>query len=73
MLDLHAHIINPALFYDLVCIMYKLGSIPAFCKESNMVLLYKKAEPTRLENYRPIALAHTLSKLIKHHQAHVEG
>ena len=96
-LDLQAHIMNPALFHDLVrhlahgkapgpdgipneiikylpeqlmtCIhllfslMYKSGCIPAFCKDSNMVLLYKKAEPTRLENYRPITLAHTLYKL----------
>ena len=43
--------------------MYKSGSIPAFCKDSNTVLLYKKGEPTRLENHTPITLAHTLSKL----------
>ena len=82
-LDLQAHIMNPALFHDLLrhlahgkapgpdgipieiikylpeqlltCIhllfslMYKSGSIPAFCKDSKMVLLYKKAEPTRIE------------------------
>ena len=47
----------------LFILMYKSGSIPAFCKDSNMVLLYKKAEPTRLESYRPITLAHILSKL----------
>ena len=47
----------------LFLLMYRSGTVPAFCKDSKMILLFKKADPLKLENYRPIALANTLSKL----------
>ena len=40
-----------------------LATAPANFKESNTILLFKKGDPLRLENYRPICLANTIAKL----------
>ena len=47
----------------LFLLMYRSGTVPAFCKDSKMILLFKKADPLKIENYGPITLANTLSKL----------
>ena len=47
----------------LFMLMYKSGTVPAFCKDSKMSLLFNKPDPLKLQNYRPINLANTLSKL----------
>ena len=39
------------------------GSTPASSKKSRTVLLYKKEDPLDIKNYRPTALADTLTKL----------
>ena len=39
------------------------GSIPASSKRSQTVLFYRKADPLDIKDYRPIALADTLTKL----------
>jgi len=39
------------------------GITPPSCLKSHTILLYKKANPTRLDNYRPMTLANVLYKL----------
>ena len=39
------------------------GTTPASSIMSRTVLLYKKEDPLDIKNYRPIALADTLTKL----------
>ena len=43
--------------------MYMTAMAPDDFKESKTILLYKKGDPLSLENYRPICLAKTISKL----------
>ena len=49
--------------HNLFVLRYMTGSTPASSKQSRMVLLYKKEDPLDIKNYRPIALADTLTKL----------
>ena len=42
---------------------YKQQEIPTSWKHSKTILLHKKDDPTKLNNYRPIALANTIYKL----------
>ena len=49
--------------HDLFVLRYMTGSTPASSKQSRTVLLYKKEDPLNIKNYRPIALASTLTKL----------
>jgi hypothetical protein len=57
----------PSVFHDLLFLFYihcyKQQQIPQSWKTSLTILLYKKADPTRLTNHRPIALANTIYKL----------
>jgi hypothetical protein len=57
----------PQQFHDLLFLVfqqcYKQQKIPTSWKTSLTILLYKKADPTLLTNYRPIALANTIYKL----------
>ena len=39
------------------------GITPPTWLHSHTILLYKKGDPTRLDNYRPITLANALYKL----------
>ncbi len=39
------------------------GITPPKWLQSHTILLYKKGDPTRLDNYRPITLANALYKL----------
>jgi len=39
------------------------GSTPSFWLKSHTILLYKKEDPTRPDNYRSITLANALYKL----------
>ena len=48
--------------HSLCILRYLLGSTPARCKQSQTVLLFKKEDPLDI-NYRPIALADTMTKL----------
>ena len=48
---------------DLCVLRSMTGSIPASSKSSQTVLFYRKANPFNIKNYRPIALADTLTKL----------
>ena len=49
--------------HDLFVLRYMTGSTSASSKKSRTVLLYKKEDPLDIKNYRPIALADTLTKL----------
>ena len=49
--------------HDLFVLRYMTGSTPASIIKSLMMLLYKKEDPLDKKNYRPIALADTLSKM----------
>ena len=49
--------------HSLFVLMYMTATTPAYFKESQTILLYKKDDPLQLENYRPICLAITISKL----------
>ena len=49
--------------HSLCILRYLLGSTPARCKQSQTVLLFKKEDPLDIKNYRPIALADTMTKL----------
>ena len=49
--------------HKLFVLRYLLGQTPADCKTSQTVLLYKKGSPLDIKNYRPIALANTMTKL----------
>jgi hypothetical protein len=40
-----------------------IGITPPTWLQSHTILLYKKGDPTRLDNYRPITLANALYKL----------
>ena len=48
--------------HSLCILRYLLGSTPARCKQSQTVLLFKKEDPLDIKNYRPIALADTMTK-----------
>ena len=43
--------------------LYLTGHTPHSWKESHTSLLYKKDDPTMIQNYRPISMTNTLSKL----------
>ena len=49
--------------HKLFVLMWLTGTTPDGWKESNTILLHKKNSELLLENYRPIALAHTMYKL----------
>ena len=53
----------PDALHSLCILRYLLGSTPARCKQSQTVLLFKKEDPLDIRNYRPIALADTMTKL----------
>ncbi|GFT18714.1 retrovirus-related Pol polyprotein from type-2 retrotransposable element R2DM [Trichonephila clavipes] len=44
-------------------ICLKMSNIPSAWKTSSTVLIHKKDDPTKLENWRPISLSSTLYKL----------
>ena len=43
--------------------MHMTATTPQYFKESNTILLYKKDDPLKLDNYTPICLANTIAKL----------
>jgi hypothetical protein len=49
--------------YELFQAMFKVGEIPPELTQTTTVLLYKKGDPTDLNNYRPIGLVNTLVKI----------
>ena len=49
--------------HDLFVLRCMTGSTPASSQARRTVLLYKKEDPLNIQNYRPIALADTLTKL----------
>jgi hypothetical protein len=51
------------LVHDMVVKLADGHQIPAALSTSNTVLLYKKGDPTNVNNYRPIGLANSLMKL----------
>ena len=50
-------------FHHLYTLMFMSATTPAHFKSSNSILLYKKGDPRKIENYRPICLSNTLAKL----------
>ncbi|KAK9785680.1 hypothetical protein WJX73_006043 [Symbiochloris irregularis] len=49
--------------HTLYILMYVTATTPQHFKESSTILLHKKGDPLMLQNYRPICLANTVSKL----------
>ena len=45
--------------------MITTGNFPESFKKSEIVLLFKKREPSLLTNYRPISLLPTISKIFE--------
>jgi hypothetical protein len=57
----------PPAFHETIHLMFQAlvitGITPPSWLQSHTILLYKKGDPTRLDNYRPITLAIALYKL----------
>jgi hypothetical protein len=57
----------PPAFHEAIHLLFKTSAIagitPPLWLQSHTILLYKKGDPTRLDNYRPITLANALYKL----------
>jgi hypothetical protein len=57
----------PHVFHDVIHFLFHVlaikGITPPSWLQSHTILLYKKGDPTRLDNYRPITLANALYKL----------
>ena len=49
--------------YELFQAMFRVGEIPSELTQTTTVLLYKKGDPTDLNNYRPVGLVSTIVKL----------
>jgi hypothetical protein len=58
---------TPPSFYEALHLLFQAlaitGITPPSWLQSHTILLYKKGDPTRLDNYRPITLANALYKL----------
>ena len=57
----------PPAFHEALHLLFQAladtGSTPPTWLQSHTILLYKKGDPTLLENYRPITLANAIYKL----------
>ena len=57
----------PPAFYEAILLLFQAmaitGIAPPSWLQSHTILLYKKGDPNRLDNYRPINLANALYKL----------
>ena len=49
--------------HSLFSSMFTVGTLPPEISRTTTVLLYKKGDPTNLNNYRPVGLVNTLMKL----------
>ena len=49
--------------HKLMTVCWRMRAIPSRWKSSDTVLLYKKGDPTKVSNYRPIGLMCTVYKL----------
>ena len=58
----------PPAFLEAIHLLFQAMAItwitPPTWLQSHTILLYKKGDPTRLDNYRPITLANALYKLL---------